>query len=374
MRAPHTNHRALWISTSTDSRGGISTFVRDMQTTQLWKTWHIRHIATHRNGSITDRIATFAVGLVQAIYELLAHRPQIVHIHVSAKGSFARKCVISWMCYGLRVPVVLHVHGSNFDEFFDQASPAVKALIRGTLEHADVVIGLGRTWTTRLQIMAPRARVEAATCAVRPDQPVGQVAGGPVNCVFLGEVGERKGTFVLLEAWAKALEHTAVEATLTIAGDGDTARARSLVADLGLASTVEVVGWLSSSAVSQLLKRSHVLVLPSRNEGTPIAILEAMASGLCVVASDVGGIPELLADTGVMVKPDDVAGIAEALTHVIDDHQTRSLLGTRALSRVKSTFDLDALASRLDSLYRSILGAECGETVDADSADPTRRS
>ena len=128
---------------------------------------------------------------------------------------------------------------------------------------------------------------------------------------------------------------------MTIAGDGEVERARDRVRELRLEDTVEVRGWLSESDTGELLDHSHVLVLPSRIEGQPMAVLEAMARGLCVIASDVGGLPEMIGGgCGVIVSPDDIDAIAAALRLVVHDHELRARYGAAAYARVADRFDV----------------------------------
>lgn len=346
--------RVLWIAPSSTGQGGISTFVKEMQSTRLWQEWNVSHIATHQGGSVTSRVVVFLRSLVAALTSLIRHRPAIAHIHIASRGSFVRKCILAWIYSAAGVPVVMHVHGGDFDVFYENAPPPLKALIRSTLERADVVIGLGDTWVGRIRRMAPSANVVSVPCAVRPAVPVEQRVTGPVRCAFVGAVGERKGAFVLLRAWAKLLENSGVDATLTIAGNGETDKARDLVTELGISSTVTIAGWLPAGEVDSLLSSSQILVLASRNEGTPLAILEAMARGLCVIASDVGGIPELMGDTGLMVQPDDPDGLARQLQFAISTPEARARLGNSAYLRVKEMFDLDTTAGLIDGIYRDI--------------------
>ena len=124
------------------------------------------------------------------------------------------------------------------------------------------------------------------------------------------------------------------------------------IRELCLADTVEVHGWLSESDVGELLDRAQVLVLPSRNEGQPMAVLEAMARGLCIIASDVGGLPEMIGgECGVIVSPDDIEAIAAALRLVIRDHELRARYGTAAYARGADQFDVGTVWRRLDALY-----------------------
>jgi glycosyltransferase involved in cell wall biosynthesis len=179
--------------------------------------------------------------------------------------------------------------------------------------------------------------------------------------VFLGRIGDHKGTFRLLEAWAQlALDPDSGAgcrkvATLTIAGDGEVERARRCIRELRLEDTVELREWLSESDVDELLDRAHVLVLPSRNEGQPMAVLEAMARGLCVVASNAGGLQEMIGGGyGVIVPPDDIGAIADASRLVIDDRDLRARYGAAAYARVEAHFDVRAVSRRIDALYREV--------------------
>ena len=345
--------RALWVSTSTQTRGGIATYVTAVQQAPLWRDWNIRHVTTHRDGSKLVKLAAFASGAVQFIIELVRFRPTIVHLHSSADASFVRKGILLWISEIAGVPTVLHIHGSDFHEFFARSPRPLQAVIRSTLRRASAVIALGETWAARLRAIAPDARVSVIPNAVRPAYQCTQPdRGEPVGVAFLGRIGERKGTFRLLDAWA--LMHTDV-ATLTIAGDGEVERARRRIADLRLNGTVALYEWLSQSAVSELLGRCQVLVLPSRNEGQPMAVLEAMARGLCIVAGDAGGLPEMLGDgCGVLVAPDDVDGIAAALHLVIHDAGLRARCGEAAYARVKDRYDIEAVSRQLEALYREV--------------------
>lgn len=345
--------RAVWVSTSLSTRGGVATYVRNMRNTDLWQDWNIYHVATHRNGGVPTRLVTFAVGFGQYLWYLVAKRPDIVHVHMASYGSFGRKCLIMWTAKAFRLPVVLHIHGAKFNEFALEAPQPVRMLIRTTLEHADAVIALGSAWANEFQRIAPRAHIEVVPNAVRPQRPVQQEVSGPIHVVFLGEVGERKGTFVLLEAWSKLVKHPGGRpARLTIAGDGEVERARRAVSELGIEASVDVLGWLSETAVAALLGDAQVLVLPSLSEGQPIAILEAMSRGMCIVASTTGGIPEMLGDgVGILIEPEDADALASELFHVVNDSDARTRYGNGALRRIEHEFNIETAAHRIDKLY-----------------------
>jgi len=354
--------RALWVSTSTQTRGGIATYVTTMQGTSLWANWNVRHVVTHRDGSAATKIAAFASGTIDFIMQLFRFRPSVVHVHASADASFTRKCTLFWIARVAGVPVVMHMHGSDFWDYHQRSSRLVQAVIRGTLQRAAAVVALGEAWAGQLRQIAPGARISVVPNGVQPGGLVAQPAPDePVHVVFLGRIGERKGTFRLLEAWAKLMvELDAIDpgrgaVDLTIAGDGDVEQARRRIGELGVGDSVRLHDWLPQSRVHALLDGAHVLVLPSRNEGQPMAVLEAMSRGLCVIASDAGGLGEMIGGgCGVIVPPDDIGEIVDALRLVVTDHALREHCGAAARERVSEQFDADVVARRIDELYRKV--------------------
>jgi glycosyltransferase involved in cell wall biosynthesis len=348
--------KALWVSTDTQTRGGIATYVRDIRDTALWADWNIRHVATHRDGSKWTKLAAFIGGASTFALELIRFRPNLIHLHSSADASFVRKAILLWVSRLAGFPVVLHMHGSDFQDFYDSSPTMLRAAIRASLCRANAVVALGDAWAARLRTIAPEARIVVIPNAVRPARPVRQPEPGqPVRVVFLGRIGDRKGSFRLLHAWA-ALDAPA--AALTIVGDGDVERAQRLIAELGLQDQVEVRDWLSPDSVGELLNLCHILVLPSRQEGQPMAVLEAMARGLCIVASDVGGLAEMIGGgCGVIVSPDDVGSIADGLRLAIEDSELRRRYGAAAFDRIAERYDVRSVVRLIDALYRDILAS-----------------
>jgi glycosyltransferase involved in cell wall biosynthesis len=347
--------RALWVSTSVRTPGGMTTYLQAMQKTPLWSEWNVRHVATHREGSTLMKLAAFAGGCVMFVVELIRFRPSVVHLHTSAHASFGRKAALLWFSSLSGLPTVLHIHGSDFMEYFADSPALTQVLIRATLCRASAVVALGSIWADRLAKIAPGARIAEIPNAVQLAAVPARLSSTDrsVRFVFLGRIGERKGAFELLHAWARLGAPTA---TLTMAGDGDVERARSLVRELHLESSVDLPGWLSTAEVGDLLDNADVLVLPSRREGQPMAVLEAMARGLCVIAGEGGGLPEMIGDgCGLLVTSDDVDGITEALRRVIDDAALRVSCGEAAYERARQRYDIDTVWRRLDGLYREVI-------------------
>lgn len=350
------SRHALWVSTSMATRGGVATYVRTMRGTPLWDRWQVRHLASHRNGSVATRVTAFAMGTGAFVRELIVRRPAIVHLHTASYGSFARKSTLAWIARTARVPVVIHVHGAAFVDFHDRAPRLLQLYICRTLEGANAVIALGNAWGRALRLIAPEARVVVVSNAVEPRTAVVQPGPEePLHVLFLGEIEERKGAFLLLQAWSRLADDSIpAGADLIMAGGGAVTEARARAEELGIGDQVQVPGWVTSDQVEGLLTSSHVLVLPSTFEGQPMAVLEAMAHGLCVVATDVGGVSDLLGDCGVLIPVGDEASLVDALRDVISNTERRTELGSRAHQRVQDKFDVNQTWKALDALYEEL--------------------
>lgn len=340
------------------TRGGIASFVRSMSATPLWSTWNIRHVATHRDGSAMAKITRFAYSVPIFVWRVTVDRPTVVHLHVASNGSFFRKFTLSLLARSFGVPVVTHVHGGGFAEFYAESPVVVQRAIRNLLARSSAVITLGATWADRLESIEPKAAIHVIPNSVRANVAVRQPESGqPVRVLFLGRLEKHKGTFDLIDAWQKMLvEHrSGPKPVLVIAGDGDVDRVRKFVRDHGLTETVELPGWIAPEQVPALVRSAQILVLPSYYEGQPMSVLEAMANGLCVVTTDVGGIPDLIdGSCGILLPPGDIDQLASALRDVVADRALRIRLGAAGLARVHEEFDIDVIWRRYDELYRQV--------------------
>ena len=180
----------------------------------------------------------------------------------------------------------------------------------------------------------------------------------------LGRLHPQKGFSDLLTAFAQVRQRIP-SVRLFVAGDGELrddleAQARSL----GMAAVVTFAGVRAD--VSEVLAALDVFVLPSLWEGMPNAVLEAMASGLPVVATAVGGTPEVVVDgvTGLLVPPQDPGALAQAIGHLLRDPDLRRRMGRAGRRRVEEHFDVRETVRQVESLYETLL-REKGRFLDS---------
>jgi glycosyltransferase involved in cell wall biosynthesis len=323
----------------------------------LARDFSLRHIATHRDGPGRVKLAAAASGVARVARELARRRVDLLWIHVSADFSFRRKTAVVALGRFFRVPVVLHVHGSDVEVWYRAISGAEKAMVRRVLRAADLVIALTPTWERRLQEMTP-CRTTAIMNPVAVPPAVADDRRVPGRIVSLGRLGERKGSRVLVQAVAM-LAGEGVDASLVLAGDGDREGVEDEARRLGVAGRVEIRSWIGPDEVAELLDSASVFALPSREEGLPVALLEAMAHALPVVVTPVGGIPDLVRDGehGRMVRPDQPRELADALGGLLADPGGARAMGEEGRREVERRCAVPVVVDRLATEFRRCLQA-----------------
>jgi glycosyltransferase involved in cell wall biosynthesis len=191
----------------------------------------------------------------------------------------------------------------------------------------------------------------------------------PTRFVFVGRLIELKCVDVLLEAFRDVVAR--VPATLEVVGDGPLRAALERQAgDLGLGGSVEFAGWVPQAECASRLRGADVMVFPSIHDCGGAAVLEAMASGLPVIASDWGGPPDYVDDScGVLVAPDSrgalVAGFAAAMLRLASSPELRQELGRAGRERVENEFDWERKIDRVVEIYARVAGRPVAGLVGA---------
>jgi glycosyltransferase involved in cell wall biosynthesis len=278
--------------------------------------------------------------------------PDVVHAHVFSAGLPA--IAVGKRC---SAPVIVSEHYSGLP--LGLLSRWDRAVARFVFHHATVVCPASAELARHVRAIAPRARVRLAPNPV--DTDVFRVpadgernAGGGVLALNVGALKERKGHEQLLRALALARDQ-GVELRLEIVGDGPLRRPlEALAQELDVADSVAFLGALAKEDVAARMRAAQFLVLPSLWENAPVVASEAMASGLPVLASRVGGIPEMVGDeAGVLVEPGDVTGLAGGLADMAarwSEYDAGRLAG-----EARARYGFDAVSAVWESIYAEAL-------------------
>jgi glycosyltransferase involved in cell wall biosynthesis len=351
--------RVLQVCPDPAIGGGMAEAMRGLLGSPLADEFRLELLPTYRGPQPLRRVAVFAAALFRLCVWSLRGRGRVVHVHATVRGSAYRKSVCVLLAHLLRRRVVLQVHSGAGDiaAFRARLGGLRLALIGAALRRADAVLAVSEASAAALREAGVGEPVAAAGIGIVPN-PAPQVdafervepEGGPVRVAYLGGFANpAKGGDVLTEALALALAREApIEVALAGPGEPPPETAALIAAQPAL----RWLGWLDPEAKDELLRESPVFVMSSRSEGLPMALLEAMAYGMAVVATAVGGIPEVVDDgvNGLLVAPERPDVLAEALVGLASDPVLREGLGRAARERAER-LDAVEVASRLARVY-----------------------
>jgi glycosyltransferase involved in cell wall biosynthesis len=297
-------------------------------------------------------------------------RPQVLHTHTAKAGAVGRTAAL--LAGSARPPIVVHTfHGHVLRGYFGPASSGFFRLLERSLastttalvavspEVRDDLVALG---------VAPREKFTVIRLGVELEERVDlspetrdrarRMMGIPAERFTVGWIGRMTGvkrTDDVVLAMNRLLER-GVDACLCLVGDGpDREATEQLAHDLGIVDRCLFLGYQDD--VAPFYAAFDALVLPSANEGTPVSAIEALAGGRPVVATRVGGVPDVVRDgvDGFLVEPGDVDALADRLARLAADRGLAKRMGEAGRARVLERYSVKRLVGDVDDLYRRLL-------------------
>ena len=279
-------------------------------------------------------------------------KPDIIHAHVFVAGVPA---VILGRLF--RIPVVITEHSTSFPRH--SLSTLEILLARFAMQRARIVLPVSADLRRHIEAYGIKAKSRVVpnvvdTALFYPSTKGSYKSGGVKKLLWVGLLTPKKGVSYLLEALSR-LKTKRDDFILDIVGDGpNRAEYEQMVAELGLSDRVKFHGLKSKPEVAEFMRQCDFFVLPSIWENLPVVLIEAMASGKPVVASRVGGIPEMVNDeVGCLVSPKDVDALAQAIDHMLDRSQNYSAsnIAKYAIRR----YNFQQVGRQLHDIYHKLL-------------------
>lgn len=312
---------------------------------------------------VAVRAVFAAQRLARFTYAVLRPSTDVVLIFTGSGFGFLEKGVMALIAGALGKPVLLSPRSGMMIEEVGR-SRAYRWFVRSVLSRCDRIICQGESWRRfyqELTSLPPERLVSipnwidlAEYTSIRPSAR----PPGPPVFLYLGWIETYKGALDLIRAVHRRRADLA-GAKVIVCGRGNALpEARRLTEELGLAEIIEFRGWVLGEQKRAALAEADVLVLPSHLEGLPNALLEAMATGLAVIASRVGAIPDVVEDgvSGLLIDPGDVDALGEALARLAGDPEGRARMAEAAHRKIARDHDLDSAWPKVLAAVRAVTG------------------
>lgn len=281
---------------------------------------------------------------------------KIVHIHGAANASFYRCKIFINLAKKLGKKVILHEHAADFVEFYNNTTN--KADISDTINKCDKLIVLSESWKQYfISIGIEQNIISVLNNIVSPPEIKSiKRVDDKLHLLYMGEISNRKGAFDLLKAVCKEKEFFKDKLLLRMGGNEVDGDIKGFIKDNGLDCFVSYEGWIAGEYKKECLNWEDVYILPSYNEGLPIAILEAMSYSHPVISTPVGGIPEVVENkrNGILVEPGNQREIADAIKYYIENKDQIKIHGEKGYEIVKNFFP-ETVFESLTNIYGTLL-------------------
>ncbi len=342
------------LGTDWISPGGITAVLQSYKEGGLFQQWPIRFLPTYRSANPLNKLGMALLAAGRLLMWLLAGKVAVVHAHSASRASFWRKASLLCLarCFGAKT--IFHLHSGEFAVFYHQECGALgQRFIRWVLRSVDVVVVLSERWVAVLQAIEPQCRPIALPNPIElPDTNRTPIEK---RILFLGRLRDKKGVYDLVKAF-KGVLGVYPDSKLVLAGDGELDAVAQLANDLGIKDQLILTGWIAGEAKQRELECADLFVLPSYFEGLPVCILEAMAYGIPVISTTVGGIPDICRSgvDGILFEAGDIAALQAAILKIFSDSDFKNSLVSSAKGRIQNEFEMNIVLSQLGDVYRNL--------------------
>ena len=351
--------KILIIGSDSSVKGGITSVINSFLENN-WNNIEVKLLPTYIEGNVIKKVIFYIKAICTYIFKVINKEFDLVHIHMSYKGSFIRKFLIVKISNLFNKKVIMHLHGSEFEVFYKNSNKLIRKCITNIFEKSECTVVLGEKWREVISNIAPKANIKVFNNAVRiPAEKVNN-DGEVINILFLGVLIKRKGIYELIDAIRilkdKEFFNT-YNVRFLIGGTGiEEENIKNKIYQLGIAKHIDMLGWVDKQLKEEVLLKSQILVLPSYNEGLPMAILEAMSYGIPVIASRVGSIDEVVnSSNGYIIDNITPNEIVKGIEVLLKDKNEWNNYSIAAKNDIYKNYNLDKYFCKFETLYSEII-------------------
>lgn len=344
--------KVLMIGPARSVNGGISAVVNNYYKVGLDKRVDLKYIGTMEDGGKIHKLWVAVMALIRFVIE--APKCDLVHINMASDVSLYRKIPFIYLTKIFGKKLVIHQHGGNFKEFFyTECGKKRRRFIQKTLEKADVFPVVAAYLGDIFKEIISEEKVIVLPNAIEVPKRIKEKEAGQ-KLLFLGRLCKEKGIRELLEAVSE-LKQKYAELELYLGGVWVDSELKELADKYR--EFVYQLGWIDREEKEKYLQECNIFVLPTYFEGLPMSLLEGMVYGCACIASEVGGIPQVIDHgvDGILIQPKNKEELKMALSELLQDFSLQQKLGEAGRNKVEQEFELSKSVDRLVNIYQDLM-------------------
>lgn len=310
-------------------------------------------ICSHRFTTKWVQLGLAIVAFFKLLYYCIFSSVKIVHVHTASYRSFYRESVYILLAKIFRRKVILHLHGGEFELFYNNSSRYVRFICK----QADFVVGVSKYFGELFRELNLNENIFVLYNAIQPPLYEKKINNdGKIRISFLGTIDNNKGVFDIIDCMVVNREYFRDKIELHIGGIGDEKHLLAKMKEGNIIDFVRYDGWLDDIQKNELLAQTDIYLQPSYFESLGIAIIEAMSYGIPIIASNTGGIPELVksSEHGYLIAPGDIEQLFYVLRLLIENKNLRENFGRNSLKKSKE-FTIESMEKNIIRLYNILL-------------------
>jgi glycosyltransferase involved in cell wall biosynthesis len=339
----------LFIGQDFNDNGGISTVLSTYK--EIFECFNfIRSTTTLGSNKLKNFFVLLkAIGLY--IRYCFSSVIKIIHIHTASNIDFFRNSMFVIIGKIFKKKIILHIHGGMFRQFYLKYPKYITKIIK----KCDYII----TPSNYLANIVKMLHNDVIVLPNMIDQPLFEKKkandNNKLHIIFLGTLNDNKGIFDILSVFGEEIDYLKDKVELYIGGRGDVYRLENMINQLELSNFVVYHGWLNKIEKHKLLSQADILIQPSLAEAFGISILEGMSYGLPIIATNVGGIPELVQNNinGFLIEPGSKQQIFDVVKYFVENPQVLKKMGEVSAEKAEPFFSKNVI-QKLIAFYNTV--------------------
>lgn len=359
--------KLLILGPSLDCGGGVSNFLRLLANYLPMKLYKYEYLTVGSRGRshfYENSFIIFIKDIICYLKILIHFNPHIVHINTSMNyKSIPRDFTYTSIAKLFKCKVVFFIHGWHeiMSKYLQKKYHPVSFFFRILFFMPDTIIILADKFKNRMEAFGvERSKIIKCTMMIENDmflKSFAPTSKKDINILFLSQFIKDKGVYEALRSVPIVLKELPNEKIkFVFAGDGpESQKIKELAKEIGVEKKIEFTGYVQGEEKIKIYKQADIFIFPTHHEAFPNVILEAMASGLPIVATGVGAIPEIVNQgvNGIILKSSDENEVAEGVIRLINNRKLLREMSSNNLKKAKE-YDISFVCKRMDQIYASL--------------------